>query len=185
MVAFVAALEMKATHSGSIRQKNWNGVQLALMALGSLSALVLLAGVYQGLLGEPDMMVRGNDSVAGRLVWYQDKTALVGGLSPGLSAGALLAPLWIWRAMMLAWALWIAAAVAQRLPAMWSALCLGGLWRKIAPKIIMAESAKNRSDDQDGKQGSSNAESEERLSDADANARSVEGAESAMEPKKK
>ena len=100
------------------------------MLLGGLSAIVLLAGVYQGLLGMPDMMVRGGGSSAGRLVWYLDKAEMSNGSAHGLPAGAMLAPIWLWRAMMLSWALWIAAAVAKRLPSMWATLCLGGFWRK-------------------------------------------------------
>jgi hypothetical protein len=129
LVIFIFALNAKDKNHHMIRPLDWNGIQLGLMILGFLSSGILLAGVYQGLLGTPDMMVRGAGSNASHLVWYLDK-APSREFSTHLSAGALLAPIWLWRAMMLGWALWVAATVAKRLPAMWAILCLGGFWRK-------------------------------------------------------
>lgn len=133
LVAFVFAMGAKESNYRLIKPRDWNGAQLGLMLLAAGSAVVLLAGVYQGLLGAPDMMVRGGGSSAGRLVWYLDKSEASNGSAQGLSAGALLAPIWLWRAVMLSWALWIASAVAKRLPSLWAALCLGGLWRRGNP----------------------------------------------------
>lgn len=130
LVGFVGALAAKRQLIDSIEPHRWNGWQLGIMILGGASALVLLAGIYQGLLGTPDMMVVGNGSSSARLIWYQDKAAMEGGSSAGLSAGALLAPMWLWRSLMLGWALWVASAVFKRVPAMWSVLVAGGLWRK-------------------------------------------------------
>lgn len=130
VVVFVIALCAKKSHGFLITNRRWNMTQLSLMTLGVLSAVILLSGVYQGLLGAPDMMVAGNGSSAARLIWYQDKAAMDGGAFLGLSAGALLAPMWLWRALMLVWALWIASAVARSLPSMWTTLNAGGLWRK-------------------------------------------------------
>lgn len=132
LVAFVCALAAKRRFMGSIQPRRWNGVQLGLMLLGLISAAILLSGVYQGLLGSPDMMVVGNGSSASSLSWYQDKAEMAGPTSGAVSAWAVLAPMWAWRAGMLLWALWIASAVAKRLPAIWAVLNAGGLWRKSA-----------------------------------------------------
>ena len=40
-------------------------------------------------------------------------------------------PLWIWKGLMLAWSLWIAAKLLQWLPWAWRAFATGALWRPI------------------------------------------------------
>lgn len=130
VVLFVFLLDIKQRHHERISTSNWNGAQLGLMILGVLSAAILLSGVYAGLLGLPNMMVVGNGSSAQSLNWYEDKAQMALDVSSGLSAGAVLAPVWLWRAIMLGWALWMASAIAKRVPPLWAAMTLGGFWRE-------------------------------------------------------
>jgi hypothetical protein len=102
----------------------FNLTQLGLAAL-SLAALgALLDAVRQGLLGVPDMQVAGNGSGAYLLRWYQDRA------DPELPrAWVATAPLWVYRGLMLAWALWLAFALLGWLRWGWDCLRTGGLWR--------------------------------------------------------
>jgi hypothetical protein len=99
-------------------------VTLALLTLAALAAL--LASIRAGLLGLPEMQIAGNGSSAGLLRWYQDRTE---GLLPRPSV--LSVPLWVYRVLMLLWALWIAQALVGWLRFGWSAASTGELWRPL------------------------------------------------------
>lgn len=101
-------------------------MQIALAVLTLIVGAVLLAAVEQGLLGPPDMQVAGHHSSAWQLHWYQDRTT---GLLP--TAWVLSAPMWLYRGLMLAWALWLALAVLRWLGWAWSCFSAGGLWRRL------------------------------------------------------
>lgn len=147
VVAFVIAMDFKRARQSELKNSAWNSYQFLLMSLGVLSSFILMSGVYAGLLGVPNMMVVGNGSNANMLNWYSDRSVQDAsvGLSAHFAAGAVLAPIWVWRIVMLVWALWIAATVAKRIPKMWAVLTLGGFWRK-SEKPAAAASPKGSSD---------------------------------------
>ena len=109
----------------------FNALQTALVALtlGALVALVL--AIEAGLLGAPAMQIAGNGSDASVLRWYQDRT---GTLLP--RPWAFSVSLWLYRAAMLAWSLWVAQALLGWLRwgfRQWSA---GGYWAQLgAPRV--------------------------------------------------
>ncbi|MGB4874338.1 MAG: hypothetical protein WBQ93_02605 [Candidatus Competibacter sp.] len=81
----------------------------------------------QGLLGAPDMQVAGHHSSVWQLNWDQDRTA-----GPLPTAWVISAPLWLYRGLMLAWALWLALAVLRWLGWAWGCcFSVGGLWRRL------------------------------------------------------
>ncbi len=87
-------------------QMHWwrfNLLQIGLVLLTLLAVSALIGAVKQGLLGYPEMWVRGQGSSASLLNWYQDRG---GPLLPQI--WVISAPLWVYRALMLAWALWLA-----------------------------------------------------------------------------
>ncbi|MGI9263679.1 MAG: hypothetical protein ACR2QU_02045, partial [Gammaproteobacteria bacterium] len=84
----------------------------------------LLQAVPRALLGSPDMHVTGNASSPSQLTWFSDR---VDGLLPGVSVVSL--PMWVYKAAILAWALWLAFALLKWLPWAWRAWNTGGLWR--------------------------------------------------------
>ena len=90
---------------------------------------VLAGAIANGLLGRPDMQITGNGSSAYALNWYQDRA---GQTLPQPSI--ISVPLWIYRVLMLAWALWLAMAVLNWLRWGWQSLNVGGLWMKRPPK---------------------------------------------------
>ncbi|MCG3172893.1 MAG: hypothetical protein GMKNLPBB_01064 [Myxococcota bacterium] len=81
-------------------------VQILIGCLTFAAAGVLLFAIKEGLLGFPDMHIQGNGSYDTHLNWYQDRMA-----SALPSAVLISAPLWLYRALMLLWALWLARSV--------------------------------------------------------------------------
>ncbi len=97
-------------------------VALALLTLGALAALV--GAVSQGLLGAPEMQIMGNGSQGQWLRWYQDR----GG--PELpQVTAISVPMWVYRGLMLAWALWLAYRLLDWLRWGWEGYSQPVLWR--------------------------------------------------------
>jgi hypothetical protein len=99
--------------------------QVALVLATLVGLVVLVVAVSKGLLGSPDMQIRGNGSSEVSLRWYDDR------------AGAELAQPWVvsvpllaYRGVMLAWALWLAMSVLAWLKLGWGAFSSGGAWRR-------------------------------------------------------
>jgi hypothetical protein len=101
----------------------------ALLVLFTVVALGCLAyAVHQGLLVSPDMQVQGMLSSHNFVQWYSDRTP--GDLPP---ITVWTAPVWIYKALMLLWALWLAAALIQWLRWGWAAFRKGGARRSKPP----------------------------------------------------
>lgn len=107
--------------------------QLGLVALTFIALLVLAGAIHTGLLSDPDMEVVGNGSWGRRLIWYEDRVA--GALPVGTMVSA---PLLLFRLVMLAWALWIAASLLRWLKFGWSAFSEGSLWHPAPPPPMVA-----------------------------------------------
>ncbi len=109
-------------------------VQSALFHLGQLTLVVwtvaalisLFFAVERGLLGHPDMQVAGNGSSNLLLRWYQDRTQSI---LP--TAWVISIPLFVYRVLMLAWALWLAYSLLGWLRWAWECFSDGGYWRKV------------------------------------------------------
>ena len=131
VVLWLILLGLRARHTppGRWGPTRFNLMQAGLAALTVLALVVLISAVPQGLLGLPDMHVAGNDSAAGHLRWFADRTA--DALPRG---GAFSLPLWVYKAAMLAWALWLANALIGWLRWGFAAWTREGYWRKRAPK---------------------------------------------------
>jgi hypothetical protein len=102
---------------------NLTQVALILLTLAALTALV--GAVSRGLLGAPEMQILGNGSGRGLLRWYQDRTA--GALPP---VSVISVPMWVYRALMLAWALWLAWRLLDWLRWGWDGFSRPVLWRE-------------------------------------------------------
>lgn len=103
----------------------FNILQVAIGLLTLVSLGLLFAAVEQGLLGSPDMQITGNQSSAFNLNWYQDR-------SPSALPTATLVsvPLIVYRLLMLAWSLWLAASLLNWLKWGWGCYSRGGFWKK-------------------------------------------------------
>jgi hypothetical protein len=101
-----------------------------LLGLWLLVALVILYDVvHTGLLLRPDMQVAGAGSSDRLLRWYADRVA-----EETPQAGVLSLPLWTYRGLMLAWALWLAARLVRWSGWTWRSLGANGLWRPLPRK---------------------------------------------------
>jgi hypothetical protein len=103
--------------------------QLASLAIALLMASLLFQVVKDGLLARPDMGISGNGSHTSHLAFYQDRS---GAQLP--QALVVSAPLFVYRAVMLAWSLWLASATLAWARWLWGLLKANGLWRPIFTK---------------------------------------------------
>ncbi|QDH70822.1 hypothetical protein [Marilutibacter alkalisoli] len=108
----------------------FNLAQIGLVVLTLAAAFALVAAIPYGLLGSPDMHIRGNGSTAHALSWFADQSTDI--LPRG---SAITMPMWLYRTAMLAWALWLAVAVLRWAGWGFRAWVKGGYWRS-RPKSI-------------------------------------------------
>jgi len=102
--------------------------QLAVVGVTLIALIIIGVSVYQGLLGRPEMQIRGNGSSATALRWFQDRTDA---LLP--RAWVFSLPMNVYRLAMLAWSLWMALALLRWLTWGWQAFSTGGLWASKPP----------------------------------------------------
>ena len=97
--------------------------QAVLVGLTFAALGVLYGAVYEGLIADPDLGVRGAGSRGGELRWFVDQSE-----STLPQPGVFWLPVWCWRVAMLLWALWLSARLLQWLRWGWDQLSFGGLW---------------------------------------------------------
>jgi hypothetical protein len=112
----------------------FNLVQVAIGAATVIALLSILASLPSGLLGTPDMHVTGNDSYGNSLLWFADSSAAV---LP--TAVAWSVPMWIYKLLILAWALWLSFALIRWLPWVWQCFSSRGFWRSQKAAAIRGE----------------------------------------------
>ena len=124
----VVALWLLAHGARQSRGGNWpsaiynlSQIGFALLSLAAFAAL--LTGIPQGLLGDPDMSLTGFESQGRNLSWFADQTA------DALPEAAIWSlPIWTYKALILAWALWLTFALVRWLPWVWKRFSERGLW---------------------------------------------------------
>jgi hypothetical protein len=116
---------------GRLDMPGWrfNLMQVFVLMVSSVSLVVLVVAVREGLLGDPEMFISGNRSSRIVLKWFQP------------TAGAALpAPMvisvsvWFYRLLMLAWALWLATALLTWLKWGWNQFSNEGCWKRMWKK---------------------------------------------------
>lgn len=124
VVAWLLAHGARQRWGGELSRRKYNTTQVAFAALTLAAFAAILAGIPHGLLGAPDMSVRGFESAGRELAWFADRTddAL-----PRASVWSL--PMWTYKALILAWALWLSFALLRWLPWVWTCFSERGLWR--------------------------------------------------------
>ncbi|MBL8111727.1 MAG: hypothetical protein JNK60_02500 [Acidobacteria bacterium] len=103
-----------------------NIVQVFLVGWTLVFLVGLYATVHQGLLLRPDMQITGNGSNDTLLRWYVDRIA---GELP--AAWTLSVPLWVYKGLMLAWALWLATSLVKWLGWGFRAFSVDGGWKEL------------------------------------------------------
>ena len=104
----------------------FNLVQLGIVALTLASGACLVFSISNGLLGHPDMNIRGNGSSANLLRWYHD---VAGPILPRTWMVSI--PMWAYRVAMLAWALWVSFWLINILKWGWARFSTPELWSKV------------------------------------------------------
>jgi hypothetical protein len=109
----------------SMSRSRFNLLQIALAMLVAFAVTSLVfSGVRYGLLSSPDMGVTGPGSSDDTFTWFVDRA------SSALPQPVVYSvPMWVYRAVMFAWALWIALALTRWLRLSWRAWTAGGFWR--------------------------------------------------------
>jgi hypothetical protein len=114
--------------------RTFNLAQFGLAALTVIALLCLISAIPQGLLGQPDMHVTGFGSSAHALQWFDDRST-----DALPQASAITLPLWLYKVLMLVWALWLANALIGWLRHAFAAWTADGYWRarkKVEPPIV-------------------------------------------------
>ncbi len=111
--------------AGGLDWWRFNLVQLAIGGLTVIALLAIVTTLPQGLLGTPDMHVTGHNSFGTELGWFADRSD---SLLP--VASAFTVPMWIYKALILGWALWLSFSLVRWLPWVWRCFSGDGFWRK-------------------------------------------------------
>lgn len=125
VAGFLLLTGLRQRHGASLRPLAFNLVQIALVLLALAAAACLFDALRTGLLGQPAMLVAGNGSSDHLLRWYADR---IDGPTP--EAWLVSVPLWVWRGLMLVWALWLATSVLAWSKWAWLAWSSNGVWKK-------------------------------------------------------
>lgn len=133
VLAFIA-LDARARHvlPEALGPWRFDLLQLALTGLTLAAFIALISAIPNGLLGSPSMHIAGGYDHYGSLSWLADRST---GELP--TASAISLPMWLYKALMLAFALWLAQALIGWIKRAWQALTQGGGWLTLArtPKV--------------------------------------------------
>ncbi|OUR64683.1 hypothetical protein A9Q79_05120 [Methylophaga sp. 42_25_T18] len=126
VVGWLMALGLREKRAWTESRMGFNFVQIGLGFLTLVALSSLFFAIEQGLLGQPDMQIVGNGSYRQYLHWYQDHS---GEVLP--QAWVVSVPLFIYRALMLLWSLWLAFALLGWLRWGWQCFSRDGIWRQV------------------------------------------------------
>jgi len=99
-------------------------VQIIVAVATVIALSSILVSLPNGLLGSPDMQVTGNGSYGNTLSWFADGSDSV---LPTTVAWSV--PMWIYKVLILGWALWLSFALLRWLPWVWQCFSSRGYWR--------------------------------------------------------
>ncbi|MGH8530193.1 MAG: hypothetical protein ACRETN_10230 [Nevskiales bacterium] len=130
VVAWLMALGLRGRAPENLPIRRFNIMQTGLALLTLIALSLLIYAVERGLLGTPDMQIVGNGSSAYELKWFQDR---YDGSLPQVWVFSV--SIWIYRVLMLLWALWLANSLLAWLRWGWTQYCLHGIWKK-KPTVV-------------------------------------------------
>lgn len=133
VIGWFAVLAWRGDHGTQPLWRPWKHNLLQLVLVGWTLAFLgtLYAALHTNLVFGVDMQVSGGGSSNQALQWYVDR---VSQQTP--VAGYLSVPMWVWRGLMLAWALWLVQRLLRWLPWGLQAWLSGAAWlplRQAAP----------------------------------------------------
>ena len=120
----------------------WFNAGQILLAIWTVVALALIyKGIEYGLLRNPDMLIEGGGSYGQQLSWFTDRA----GGGPWPTAGVFSVSVWFYKALMLAWSLWLAVSLVNWLKWGWKSFSSVTLWKKRPPRVKVSDSNKKNS----------------------------------------
>jgi hypothetical protein len=125
IVGWLFALGLREKQSFPEGAFYFNLTQLLLVVWTVAAMGGLYLSIETGLLGIPNMQIAGNGSSSSLLRWTQDRIDVA---MP--QPWVLSLPMFVYRILMLLWALWLALALLKWLSWGWQCFSKGGLWRK-------------------------------------------------------
>jgi len=129
-VAWLLGLGWRRRLSGGQGRLLFNCGQILLVLLTLAGLAALYVTLQSGLLGLPRTQVGGGGSTATALVWTFDRVA---GAVP--VSWVMSTPLFVFRLLMLAWAVWLACALIAWLRWGFDSLTEGGAWRSFRVRL--------------------------------------------------
>ncbi len=120
---WIMVLAFKGHRESATKAWSHNLGQIGLGFLTFVAVIWFFESIRHGLLGSPEMGITGNGSYQYYLAWYLERPELP-------VTGIYSLPLWIYRAVMLIWALWLARFLTVKAHWAWSCFEKGTLWRK-------------------------------------------------------
>jgi hypothetical protein len=136
VVAWLLAFGLRRRLPATTGRYVFDLMQMALGVLTVAAVVILFQAVEAGLLHRPDMGISGNQSSAGMLSWFQDRSG------PVLARPWVLSvPLLVYRLFMLLWAVWLATALLRWSRWLWACFGEGGFWQRLRKQTPAAEKA--------------------------------------------
>lgn len=125
IIAFFIVMALKRDVLRIASRVQYNVVQVLLAFMAIVSAEGIYAALKKGLLGQPLMIVTGNGSYSTKFNFYLDR---VDELLPQPMVYSF--PIFVYRLVMLLWALWLAMALLKWSKWLWQGYISEGLWKK-------------------------------------------------------
>lgn len=144
VVAWLLALGARRRIAPDLDQRLFNLMQVGLLLLTALAMVSLAVAISTGLLGHPDMQIAGNGSSSQLLKWYQDHS---GAVLP--RAWVLSVPMYVYRLLMLTWALWIPLTLLKLLKWGWESITLHALWHRLPERGVTRRGGAVKQEDED------------------------------------
>ena len=128
VIGWLVALGFRRAHPA--QRPLWFDLGQLLLVGWTFTALcILVYAVQQGLMGTPDMQIRGNGSSSELLQWFDDRTGSIPE-QPWVFSVPMLA----YRGAMLGWALWLAVSLLRWLRWGWLSFSSDALWKRRVPR---------------------------------------------------
>ncbi|MEZ5494377.1 MAG: hypothetical protein R3E61_07280 [Pseudomonadales bacterium] len=125
---FVALARRRAANTAAWSCGNLQLTQVMLVILSVLALGSLVGTIPASLLSSPEMQVVGNQSSLSELLWYQDRGQSIP------AAWVISVPMWVYRAVMLLWSLWLVFSLMAWCRWGWQCFSSGELWRSTLPR---------------------------------------------------
>jgi hypothetical protein len=106
---WLVAMKARLDYSRTLHERRWFNLYQAFLVLWTIVAVLTMAwALPQSLLASPDMRIFGQSGAT--LPWFVDQVAAG---QAWASAYVISFPMWVYRALMLAWSLWLALSAIR------------------------------------------------------------------------